>query len=129
MSISITYDGDYALVRGRPFVNIACHGLSSISTPYRCAAIIDTGADHLTLPDSVAALIGLNLSTYPTTTITTARGPTGARLVGGFRVDIDGQPLRITAQFLSTTPELVGLTALLSAFNFGIDPRRWLYKI
>jgi predicted aspartyl protease len=129
MSISVDYDGSHGFITGRPHADIACHGTSRAAKPYCCPALVDTGADYLTLPNDVAELLGIDLSPMTKTRIATASGVTLARIVDDFYVEIEGALFRVRAQFTPNTPVLLGLNAILSAMDIGVNPSDWLYKL
>ena len=127
-STFVSYAGGHAFIGGRPLVDIVCYGLSpSTSTPYRAAALLDTGADYLTLPDAVAPHLGIVLSHFSTTTVATASGRATPHVVPGFFVELEGRMVTVTAHFMPLARDPFGLTAMLAAFDVGLDVRQWLF--
>jgi predicted aspartyl protease len=131
VAINVSYDGAHGYVTNRPYADIFCHGVSGrTSSPFHLAALIDTGADYLELPTAVATSVGVNLGLYPTHTVVTAgAGTASVVVVSNFSVDIEGKLVAVTAHFLSGSTALLGLRAILSAVDFGLEVSRWLYKL
>jgi predicted aspartyl protease len=129
MSIRVDYDGSNGYSANRPYADIYCHGISGrVLKPVHLAALIDTGADYLELPNSVATQLGITLSSYPTHSVLTAGGYAPVRVVKSFSVEIEGKVVAVTAHFLSISTALLGLDAILSAIDLGFDVKNWLYK-
>lgn len=130
MTINIPYDGAHAFSTNRPYADIYCHGISGrVPKPFHLGALIDTGADHLELPNKVAHQVGINLSAYPSHPVLTAGGYLPVVVVPNFTVDIEGKLVQVTAHFLGITTALLGLRAILRAVDFGLDTSQWFYKL
>jgi predicted aspartyl protease len=132
MSYQIDYDGFHRFAKtNRPYASIFCYGVKPPpgSPPVRLAALIDTGADYLVLPNYVGQKVGLNLHNYPSSPVLTAGGNTPATIVKDFTIKLEGVSIEVTAQFLNITRALLGLSPLLRAIDFGLSVnRRWFFK-
>jgi predicted aspartyl protease len=131
VAINVPYDGAHGYVTNRPYADIFCHGVSGrIAKPFHLSALIDTGADYLELPTTVATSVGVNLYHYPTHKVITAGGGSASVVVvNNFSVDVEGKLVTVTAHFLSGSTALLGLHAILAAVDFGLDTSQWLYKL
>lgn len=130
MSFSITYTGAHKFSSNRPYADIYCHGLSGrIAKPFHLAALIDTGADYLELPNTVARHLGVTLGAHPSHQVLSAGGYLPVTVVNGFYVDIEGKLVSVTAHFLGITTALLGLRAVLAAVDVGLDTIQWFYKL
>jgi predicted aspartyl protease len=131
MTISVTYDGSHAFRQTqRPYADIYCHGITGrIPSPQHVGALIDTGADHLELPNKVARQLGINLGAFPSQTISTAGGYISVTVVRNFSVEIEKKLVQVTAHFLPITTALLGLRAVLAAIDLGFDISNWLYDL
>jgi predicted aspartyl protease len=128
--VSITYDGAHKFSSNRPYADIYCHGVHGrIAKPFHLAALIDTGADYLELPNTVARHLGITLSTFPSHQVLSAGGYLPVTVVNGFSVDIEGKVVTVTAHFLGITTALLGLRAILSAVDVGLDTTQWFFKL
>lgn len=129
MSYQVDYDGYHGYQTGRPYIDLYCHGVGGrVAQPFHLSALIDTGADYLELPNSVAQQLGINLQAYPAHQVLTAGGYAPIRIVTGFSVEIEGKLVSVTAHFLAISTALLGLDALVSAIDVGLDTTQWLYK-
>lgn len=127
--LTVKYFVSHLFIRGRPEAAIFCHGVGTRSaTPFRVSATVDTGADFLTLPDAVASRLGINLSNFPKLSIITAGGIAGATAVDNFLVEIENVLVTVKAYFCPSAPALLGLNAVLSAVDIGIQPDQWHSK-
>jgi predicted aspartyl protease len=126
----VDYSGQEAYRRGgRPYTDIICHGIAQAHPPkpLKLFARVDTGADYLVLPMRAAPRLGINLNRYSAGSVVTAAGIGTAVIVPGF--DVELQKFRITTEvrFMHLHHPLVGLTALLAAFEFGFNTSAWLF--
>jgi predicted aspartyl protease len=129
MAYQVDYDGYNGYVRNRAYADIYCHGLGGrVPNPFHLAGLIDTGADYLELPNSVAQQLGLNLSLYSTNLVLTAGGYIPVAIVPNFGVEIEGKLVTVTTHFMALSTALVGLSVIIAAVDIGLDPNRWLYK-
>jgi len=129
MAYQVEYDGYHGYVRNRAYADIYCHGVAGrLPKPFHLAALIDTGADYLELPNSVAQQLGLNLSVYPTNLVLTAGGYIPVAVVPNFGVEIEGKLISVTTHFIALSTALVGLSVIIAAVDIGLDVSRWLYK-
>jgi predicted aspartyl protease len=132
MSYRVDYDGFHRFAtNNRPYASLYCFGVkpSLAPRPVRLAALIDTGADYLVLPNWVGHNVGLNLRNYRSIPVLTAGGYTPATIVKDFTIEIEGKSIEVTAHFLNITRALLGLNPLLTAIDFGLGVNlRWFYK-
>jgi len=133
MLFPVTYDGVHAFFRNRPYADVYCHGVNGVVAPAKqlhLSLLVDTGADYLELPNSVARQLNINLNAgYPQNQILTAGGYLPVTVVNNFTVTIEGKNVSVTAHFSSISNGLLGLRAILAAVNFGLDTKQWLYEL
>ncbi len=129
MPYQVDYDGFYGYYKNRDYANIYCHVVEGrVPQPFRLAALIDTGADYLELPNSVAQQLGLNLSMYPANLVLTAGGYLPVAVVPNFGVEIEGKLVSVTAHFMALSTALLGLSVIIASADIGFDVNKWLYK-
>lgn len=132
MSYRVDFDGFYPFAsNNRPYASISCYGVKpSLSPrPARLSALIDTGADYLVLPNWVGLCVGLNLHHYPSKPVLTAGSSAHATMVDDFTIELEGQSIEVSVQFVNIAGALLGLPALLSAIDVGFDNNlRWFFK-
>jgi predicted aspartyl protease len=129
MTIQISYNAAHRFANNRPYADIYCHGVAGkTAKPFHVAALLDTGADYLELPNAVAHQLGIALANYPSHQVLSAGGYLPVTVVNNFSVDIEGKLVQVTAHFLAMSTALLGLRAILTAIDFGMDIGSWLYK-
>jgi predicted aspartyl protease len=130
MSYHVTYEDEHPYASGgRPFLNIRCHGVKGeIRRPAEFPALIDTGADNLVLPNSVAEWLKIDLDAFSENRIQTANGIATVRRVPDFMVEFNGQIVKVLAEFSPVSPALLGIRPLLSVVDLGLQLYRFLLK-
>jgi Aspartyl protease len=109
----------------RPYAWIDVHGPSG--GVVSLWAIMDSGADYLQVPRSVAMSLGISLAGPSTLTVHSASGSTSTLpLVSGVEVSIEGVRVTVDALFGPPNVELVGRTAIVAAIEFGLNSAGWL---
>jgi hypothetical protein len=125
VAINVPYDGAHGYVTNRPYADIFCHGVSGrIAKPFHLSALIDTGADYLELPTTVATSVGVNLYHYPTHKVITAGGGSASVVVvNNFSVDVEGKLVTVTAHFSEREHRAPGIACDTRGgrFRFGYE--------
>jgi len=113
----------------RPYADVSVANGSGvrISAIYKC--LVDTGADYIVLPISAAA--GLVLSG----TMKNFRGVTGSKPMNfesGVQIMIETTYVITTDVLFDPSPTasfipILGRTAILTAFDLGLDVSNWLW--
>jgi predicted aspartyl protease len=116
-----------AYTGNRPYADVEIFGPSG-STSFK--ALVDTGADYLTLPVSVGIAVGYDpAKTGTPMTAHTASGSVTSYLMTGISIKIESQS--ITASVLFTTASspmpLLGREAILPTMHIGFDPAQWMW--
>jgi predicted aspartyl protease len=113
----------------RPYTEIILRGGNPAQFE-RVWALIDTGADFLQVLDSLAAKIGIDLTTQgtPKWIQTAGGGSTLVTEVQNVEVEIEGKRIQITCLFGTNQTTLLGRTAVLAAIDVGFDVNGWLLK-
>jgi predicted aspartyl protease len=135
--VSVTYDEHRAwgrpghqhelIYRNRPFEEITIHGPMGSK---RLWCLVDTGADRLQVPTSVAKLIGVNLTRGQSKDVQLAGGGTSrVTEVAGINVEIEGQTYVADCLFGSNKTPILGRETILSAIDIGFDVNGWLLKL
>lgn len=110
-----------------PMVMLTVHSPYN-STAFDCLAYIDTGAQELTLPATIAHSLGIRFAPADADTVITASG--AAIRVDRAIVDvtIKGERVRVWASFGNVQSPLVGVTTIKKAMVFGLDREGWLHR-
>lgn len=123
MATTVIYPNAYTYDSyGRPHTDVEIFGPTSSR---RLWALIDTGADELTVDDALAQAIGLDLTTMRTKRIGTASGGT---LISYCYVDVEffGIQMNTICYFGNPAMPLLGRVPLLSAVEVGFNSADWL---
>jgi len=117
----VTYIGN------RPYAEVEVFGPAGSTGIFD--ALVDTGADYLTLPSSVAGQVGITV-TGSSITMKTASGTMTGTLVSGVSVKVEGQSVTVEVLFdpSNTTPPLLGRSCLLAAVEAGFNTTEWLWR-
>ena len=90
--------------------------------------LLDTGADYLTVPSVTAALLGINLQTLRTDTLTVASG--GHVRIAYTQLDVTILGKRVPQKVYFGGPiTLIGRVPILDVMDFGIDAQGWLPRV
>lgn len=123
----VSYTASRLFSGNRPYGQVVLRGPTG-STPV-ILALVDTGADYLQVPASVASAVGLSLATGTSTLIRTAWATATLTLLRGVAVEVEGRP--ITADVLfhpsGSSRALLGRQALLRAVEAGFNMKEWLW--
>jgi predicted aspartyl protease len=109
----------------RPYSLITVHGPRAASMDI--FALMDTGADYLTLDAAVAKSLGISLTGAKKIAVSPAFGHKVLLSLVSVDVTIEGNRVNVDALFGSIGTPLVGRTAILAAIDFGIDTKGWLH--
>jgi hypothetical protein len=122
--------------RNSPHTSIQVHGPAPGGVPLHGPTgrgvplwgLLDTGADHLMVEKSVAKQIGIDdLSTYPKTMVRVASGASIPCFLVDVEITMIGRRFVVPAVFGISNATLIGRSAILTGFDFGIDGLGWLH--
>jgi len=125
--VSVTYPNQVAYIGNRPYAEVEVFGPSGGTGVIN--ALVDTGADYLTLPSSVAAQVVIAV-VGQSMRVQTASGTMAGTLVPGVSVSIEGQSVKVDVLFdpSNATPPLLGRSCLLAAMEAGFNTTEWLWR-
>lgn len=108
----------------RPYADVK---LITNTSNHTTKCLVDTGADYLQLPNSVAAQAGLSLASA---TVKHVKNATGGTTPYHFltKVDVEIEGVLITTDIMFGPANclcLAGRTCLLTAFDVGFDNKSW----
>jgi hypothetical protein len=129
MTRTVQFDRVVAAYRGRPWAVVVLHGPGgSHGTRWKVAALMDTGADDLHLPEEAARRVGLAPQTGQSVRLASAGGQiTRHRLQ--VDVDVQGTRVKLDALFAPGAMPLVGRRAMFSVMEAaGFTSGEWLVK-
>ena len=111
----------------RPQCMITVHGAMTGSAQ-DLLGILDTGADHLMLPEYVAHALGIDVSSCNQEMVTVASGQQLSMPRTQVDVTIRNTRIKVTALFgTNGSPVLIGLHTIVKAMKFGVMTQGWLY--
>ena len=111
----------------RPYADIKIAPHTNQTHVTKC--LVDTGADYLQLPESIAIQAGLPLSSAQIRHVKNANGSTTTfKFLSNVDIEIEGKP--ITADIMFGPKNcmcLAGRTCILAAYDIGLDTRSWFW--
>lgn len=112
----------------RPYADVKIISGSGPTHTTKC--LVDTGADYLQLPEDIGIQAGLPLHLADVQPAKNSNGDlTSFRLLRGVEVEIEGARVQVDILFGPRGSMcLAGRTALLEAFDIGMDANNWLYE-
>lgn len=120
-------DNDFRVKEWLPRAMVLLHRPGSIA-PIPLLAVVDTGAQHLMLPASVAPMLGIDLSTCSSKEVRVASGARHPIPYAQIQISARGVRASVRAYFgEGWNPPLLGVEAIYATMIFSIDREGSLY--
>ncbi|MEO6721330.1 MAG: retropepsin-like aspartic protease [Ferruginibacter sp.] len=129
MSNTVTYPNEknFDHADNRPYAEVLIYGNNGKKKRLFC--LVDTGADDIQIHEDIATELDIDLNTEATVdTIETASGgQSQVYTVPNIKMEVEGATINEDLIFGSNSIPLIGRRTILTAYEIGFKPTKWLF--
>jgi hypothetical protein len=129
MSSIVTYSTDkkFDKVDNRPYAEVVIYGNNGTSKRFLC--LVDTGADDIQIHENIAPQLDFDLLIEATVDyVETASGSkTKVYIMPKVKMKVEGKIIHEDLIFGNNNVPLIGRRTILTAYDIGFNPTRWMY--